>query len=92
MAMDTDGEGGITFEEFEAFLLSNASMESVKEDERVFQEEMRREEVLRHKRQNDRDAEQESIGRNINQSLKKVMKMLYQENFPAGRCEWYQCD
>ena len=71
MAMDTDGEGGITFEEFEAFLLSNASTERVEEDERVFQEEMRREEVLRHKRQNDRDAEQESIGRNINQSLKK---------------------
>ena len=47
MAMDTDGEGGITFEEFEAFLLSNATVQIVEEDERVFQEEMRKEQEMK---------------------------------------------
>ena len=71
MAMDTDGEGGITFEEFEAFLLSNATVQIVEEDERVFQEEMRKEQEMKNKKQHDQDLEEESIGRNINLSMKK---------------------
>ena len=41
------------------------------DDERVFQEEMRKEQALKDKKEHDRDMEQESIGRNINQSMKK---------------------
>jgi Ca2+-binding EF-hand superfamily protein len=36
MAMDTDGEGGVSYEEFEAFLLASATKESVKADDDAF--------------------------------------------------------
>lgn len=73
MAMDTDGEGGITFEEFEAFLLSTATKESVQKDDEVFQQ------MMEDKIRKNAEKERESNEMDLSASVKSDGKLANED-------------